>query len=113
MMPYEASDGASVFQIDDDEDDDLADPTSHPIRVKPPLLCGEGQQENQKLLRGGGNTAADPPPSFWDTVDRMAGTAGCCGAVCMLFGCLSCGLCWREMRETYAHHTLCGRWCPV
>ena len=42
-----------------------------------------------------------------------AGTAGCCGALVLLFGCLCCGLCEREFTDTYRHHTLCGRWCPV
>jgi len=84
---------APVFQIEDednecahDDDDDLADPT----------VPGNADQ-----------------PLIDDTAERVVGTAGCCGAFVMLFGCLCCGLCTNEFVETYRHHTLCGRWCPV
>jgi hypothetical protein len=81
-----------VFKIEDDDEDsghdDLAGPTP-----------GTADQA-QSLL-------------FDDTAERVVGTAGCCGAFVMLFGCLCCGLCTNEFVETYRHHTLCGRWCPV
>jgi hypothetical protein len=48
-----------------------------------------------------------------DVANRTVGTAGCCGAVCMCFGCLCCGMCWKEIRETYDRFTLCGLWCPI
>jgi hypothetical protein len=86
-----------VFQIDDD-DDDLADSDQNTL----PAFT-EPAEQRQKLLVDDATT----------TADRIAGTVGCCGAFCMLFGCISCGMCWREFRDTYIHHTLCGRWCPV
>ena len=92
-----------VFQIEDNDDDDLADAKSYPVQAQPPPpLHGDAvPHEKQKLLSDASNA------------DRCMGTVGCCGAVCMLLGCLPFGLCWRELRETYANHTLCGRWCPV
>ena len=90
-MPHHAP----VFQIEDDDnecghddDDDLADP-----------MPGTADQAKSPLID--------------DTAERVVGTAGCCGAFVMLFGCLCCGLCTHEFVETYRHHTLCGRWCPV
>ena len=84
---------APMFQIEDTDDaDDLADPTP----------TTTSREQAQSLL-------VDQD----DTAERVVGTAGCCGAFVMLFGCLCCGLCTREFLETYRHHTLCGRWCPM
>jgi hypothetical protein len=100
-----ASPAASVFQIDDNDDDDnttnnntddLADPADPPLDA-PACTAAEQRQSLLSL----------------DTAERVAGTAGCCGALVLLFGCLCCGLCEREFTDTYRHHTLCGRWCPV
>ncbi len=87
-MNYMAADD-SVFQIEDE--DDLA---SMPEEVPDP---------KQTLL-------THSP----DTAELVVGTAGCCGAVFMLYCCLCRGLCHDESIETYNKHTLCGRWwCPV
>ena len=91
-MNYMAADG-SVFRIDD-EDDDLASV----IEEVPDLK----HSANQTLL------------THTDTAELVVGTAGCCGAVIMLYCCLCRGLCHDESIETYNKHTLCGRWwCPV
>ncbi len=119
MMSYTAA-STSVFRIEDSDEnnsngsdvDDLADSNSNqrlssPLRsnfvfTQPLQASPEGEvspPEQQKLLSS--------------TADRVAGTVGCCSAVCFLLGCLSFGWCWRELRETYVNHTLCGRWCPL
>jgi hypothetical protein len=98
---------ASVFSIGDDGpdyDDDLAHST--PIRITveddtPNTHCKrfDACEQKQGLLH--------------DAAERTIGTAGCCGAFCMLFGCVCCGMCWGEFRDTYNRFTFCGLWCPV
>ena len=93
-MTHEARSGP-VFQIEDDEDD-LASP-----RITLTTTTPDGSTEQSK-------------PLLFDTSDRIIGTAGCCGAFCLLFSCLCfCGACKKEFIETYRRHTLCGRWCPI
>jgi hypothetical protein len=81
----------SVFTIDDLEDNDSSanDDASAP----------HDSDQGQALLEG--------------VADRTVGTAGCCGAMCVCFGCLCCGMYWKEMHETYNRFTLCGLWCPM
>jgi hypothetical protein len=86
-MTHEAREIKSVFTIDDLEENDSSDDASIP------------HDQRQALLQ--------------DVADRTVGTAGCCGAMCVCFGCLCCGLCWKEMHETYNRFTLCGLWCPM
>jgi hypothetical protein len=90
-----------MFVIDDSDDsDDLADMAPTASDPAPDTLACSIEQR-QCLL-----------PAM-DTAERVVGTAGCCGALVLLFGCLCCGQCEREFVDTYRHHTLCGRWCPV
>jgi hypothetical protein len=87
----------SVFQI---EDDDLEVPAAE----DDPTLSDskQSQSEHIKLLYTADNA-----------VDLAAGTAGCCGAVCLSCSCLCLGQCHDELVDTYNRFTLCGRWWPV
>ena len=91
-----------MFLIDDSDDsDDLADVAPTASDPAPDTVACSAEQ-SQALL-----------PGTMDMAERVVGTAGCCGALVLLFGCLCCGQCEREFVDTYRHHTLCGRWCPV
>ena len=57
--------------------------------------------------------ASEQTQSLLNTTELAVGTAGCCGAVCLVFGCLCCGMCREEFVETYTRFTLCGRWWPL
>lgn len=99
-MSCEAKSGP-VFQIEDDEEDDLASP-----RI---IITAITTLDNSTI-----NTTEQTKPLLFDTSHRIIGTAGCCGAFCLLFSCLCfCGACKKEFIETYRRHTLCGRWCPI
>ncbi len=88
----------SVFRI---EDDDLEVPAAE----DDPTLSDSKQSQSSehiKLLYTADNA-----------VDLAAGTAGCCGAVCLSCSCLCLGQCHDELVDTYNRFTLCGRWWPV
>ena len=87
----------SVFRI---EDDDLEVPAAEDD--SPPSDLKQSQSEHIKLLHTAHNV-----------VDLAAGTAGCCGAVCLSCSCLCLGQCHEELVDTYNRFTLCGRWWPL
>lgn len=96
-----------IFQIeDDDEDEGLVNGGSE-------LLQGEYEDKDDLAMP---ETLGDTDPKqslLHDTTNLVVGTAGCCGAVCFIYSCLCCGMCHDELVETYNHHTLFGRWCPM
>ena len=90
---------ASVFKIEEDEDD----------LASPPTSTNHTSSDGNIV-----NTSEQQEPLLFETPDRIIGTMGFCGAFCVLFSCLcTCGICRKEFVETYRHHTLCGRWCPI
>lgn len=89
-----------VFKIEEDDEDDLASPPTSTNHTSSDGNIADIIEQKEPLL--------------FDTPHRIIGTAGCCGALCILFSCLCCcGACKHEFVETYRHHTLCGRWCPM
>jgi len=85
----------AVFQIEDE--DDLASDTPNTATL--PDSPKHSAEQKQRLLL--------------DTAELAVGTAGCCGAACLIYCCLCCGMCHDEMAETHNRHTLWGRWCPI
>jgi hypothetical protein len=93
---------ASVFTIEDSDDDDLTSMQGGGVSPDAPFLesAAAGDEQTHSLL-------------FHHATDRAVGTVGCCGAVCLSSVCLCCGMCRDEFVETYNRFTLCGMWWPL
>jgi hypothetical protein len=86
-----------------------------------PIFTIEDSDDDLSMPGGALTDARDTPSHASDeqthpllhATDRAVGTAGCCGAVCLISVCLCCGMCRDEFVETYNRFSLCGMWWPL